>query len=167
MRCDFDVFNRKLWDFVKSKLNKKKIGNGNNIDYIEENGEQISNAKDIATAFNKYFSNIGRQLANKINVPNNACLNEINSNSRTIFLKPTNTNEIELTLADMSNKAGGVDGICTKILKRIINYIKKPLANIFNLCILKGIWPKSLKVVEVVPFYKAGNKYQLITDLSL
>lgn len=150
---------RKLWEFVKKKLNKNKVGNSNCIDYIEENGEKISNPKDIADTFNNFFSNIGPKLAKEIIKPKNAHVKEPISNNRTIYLKPTNAAEIQRILSEMSNKAGGVDGISMKVLKTIIDFIRTPLADIFNSCIEKGIWPKPLKVAEVVPIYKSGKKH--------
>ena len=34
-----------------------------------------------------------------------------------------------------------------------------PLEHIFNLCIEKSIWPKQLKIAEVVPIFKSGDKH--------
>ena len=59
----------------------------------------------------------------------------------------------------MKEKAGGIDGINTKVLKKLSKYIIIPLEHIFNLCIEKSIWPKQLKIALVVPIIKSGDKY--------
>ena len=60
----------------------------------------------------------------------------------------------------MKNKSGGVDNINAKILKILSEHISVPLEYIFNLCIVKSIWPDALKNAEVVPIYKTGENFK-------
>ena len=79
-------------------------------------------------------------------------------NTKTIFIRPTNTVEICKIINDLKEKVGGVDGINAKTIKTIAPYIVTPLQHIFNLLIEHAIWPDSLNSAEVVPIYKAGAK---------
>lgn len=47
--------------------------------------------------------------------------------------------EIKEVISELKDKAGGVDGISSKILKIISKSISKPLESILNKCITKGI----------------------------
>ena len=43
-------------------------------------------------------------------------------------------------------------------MKKLSKYIIIPVEHIFNLCIEKSIWSKQLKIAEVVPIFKSGDK---------
>ena len=63
------------------KNSKKK----NNINYIIENNKKISESKEIADHFNKYFCNIGKKLSDKIRPPINEEIKLPSMNSKSIF----------------------------------------------------------------------------------
>ena len=46
----------------------------------------------------------------------------------------------------------------TKFLKISVNIIAPILTHIINCCIQEGVFPKSLKIAEVVPIFKSGSK---------
>ena len=79
--------------------------------------------------------------------------------NKTIFLRPTSSSEIYKILQELKDKNGGIDGINTRVLKNLSEYIISPLVHIFNLCIVKSVWPKQLKMAEVVPIFKSGDKH--------
>ena len=56
-------------------------------------------------------------------------------------------------------------------IKKIINFIEKPLLHIFNCSLKMGIVPDLLKIAKVIPIYKGGdssemNNYRPISLLS-
>ena len=69
------------------------------------------------------------------------------------------------------NKAPGPDGLDVNIIISVYEIIKKPLLKIFNDSLLLGIFPQSMKIAKVTPFYKSGKKnlmanYRPISVLS-
>ena len=121
-------------------------------------GKKITSKVQIANEFNDFFSNVGINLARKIEKQNCYCQLPV-FNNKTFYLDPISSSEINKTIFELPDKSGGVDKINTKVLKNIAYYIASPLEHIFNLCISKGFWPTSLKSAEVVPMFKSGNRY--------
>jgi hypothetical protein len=44
------------------------------------------------------------------------------------------------------------------VVKQCIDYLKKPLTDIYNLSLESGIFPEQLKIAKVIPVHKKGNK---------
>ena len=66
----------------------------------------------------------------------------------------------------------GSDDIHPRVFKQSITFILKPLCNIFNISLEKGIFPQNLKRANVIPIYKKGehnklNNYRPISLLSI
>ena len=59
-----------MWNVINQKIGKNSKKE-NNINYIIENKKKISDSKEIAEHFNKYFSNIGKKLSRKMRPPIN------------------------------------------------------------------------------------------------
>ena len=49
-------------------------------------------------------------------------------------------------------------GLDVNIIISVYEIIKKPLLKIFNDSLLLGIFPQSMKIAKVTPFYKSGKK---------
>ena len=65
----------------------------------------------------------------------------------------------------MKLKNGGINGINAKALKILSNLISD--THIFNLCIEQSFWPDALKVSEIVPLHKSGNKREVSNYRSI
>ena len=50
---------------------------------------------------------------------------------------------------------------CSSALKLSKQIISPVLCDLFNLCIIQGIYPDALKVAEVIPVFKKGDKYNV------
>ena len=70
-----------MWCQKIGKNTKKK----NNINYILENNKKISDSKEIAEHFNKYFCHIGKKLSDKIRPPINEEIKLPPMNSKSMF----------------------------------------------------------------------------------
>ena len=82
------------------------------------------------------------------------------SNTKSIFLQPTDENEIRKIAFDLPSKAScGHDRVSNVLLKEIITHIAEPLCLIFNQSILTGEFPDDMKLAEVVPLYKSKEHY--------
>ena len=51
-------------------------------------------------------------------------------------------------------KAIGIENITIKIIKMAAEHISPVLSNLFNKCILKGIFPSQLKIAKIPPIHK-------------
>ena len=56
------------------------------------------------------------------------------------------------------NKSPGVDGIPPKLLKEIVEHIRKPLAKVFNLSLEEGIVPSEWKEANITLLFKKGSR---------
>ena len=154
---------KKLWEFTKTKLgNIKKT---TKINHILENNIKITNSNDIDNCLNKFFNEIGNNLAKKIvKTQENQKFNNYR-NTASIYLEPTTSLEIVSIIMNLKDSTNGVDKINTRVLKRICHFIAVPLSKIFNTCIETGNFPDHLKIAEIVPIFKNGKKTMfLITD---
>jgi hypothetical protein len=147
---------KKLWSIIKEVISKKKqtrcptqikIG-----DHLEGNNHII------ATKFNYYFSNIGKDLARQIDSVNENPLSFINDhNPNTIFLNPVGNNEVEKIINRLKNASAGFDGIHAKVVKATYRHYLEPLTHILNLSITQGFFPNIMKIAKVIPVYKSGD----------
>lgn len=160
-KCGKD--SKSLWSFINKKINRCKKNKNKTIDSVLDDGKIVTDKNCIADVFNKFFGTIGENLAEKIDKSNNDELPLPKYNTKCCFFTPISPVEILLIIDDLKDKAGGVDGINAKVLKKIALYIVNPLTHIFNLCISTSVWPNALKSAEIVPIYKSGNK-QLPTN---
>ena len=120
---------------------------------------EISDSAEIANRFCNYFTNIGPNLARKIQPSSVSHMNFLNDYFiNSMFLSPIDEGEIiEIANTFATGKAVGYDDIPMFIIKQSITIISAPLAHIFNLSINHGIVPDELKVARVIPLFKSGD----------
>ena len=117
---------------------------------FKSEGKTITDSKEIADKFCKYFTNIGPNLASAIHEVNSSVNSFIGDvNLPPITLKPTNPCELE-SICSMfaSGKAPGHDNMSMHVIKHSIHLISAPLSNIINLSLQKGIFPDKLKLTN-------------------
>ena len=150
---------KKTWQVIKEVISKNNKTN----DYPEFfviNSHNVSEPIQIANEFNRFYINIGVELANKINQPENKSFEDyLNSPVMNRFnFVPTNENEVRKYISEIKSKASsGQDRLSNKLLKVIGKEISKPLTIIINQAFNTGIFPQKLKVAKVVPVYKKGD----------
>ena len=149
---------RQLWKIINSKLGNKGKKDNNISEIYDEDKEVVKDPTKIANIMNDYYGKMGKEMSDKITATRNNIIQLPPSNLNSIFLNPTNENEIKKIIANLKPKNGGVDKINAKTLKSISDHIADTLAHIMNKCIEKSIWPDALKAAEVVPIYKSGKK---------
>ena len=136
------------FNLINQKLGKNKKQNSPITKMYDKNKQAVTDTKGIADNMNIFFSNIGLELSNKIQNPNNAQLKMPTLNPKSIFLYPTDYLEITNIINNLKLKNGGVDNINTKTIKTLSTFILEPLEHIFNLCIETSIWPDALKTLK-------------------
>ena len=110
--------------------------------------------------FNEYFSNIGPDLANEIDMSN--CNFETyvkETKSEFAAFQPKTVSEIFNLLCGLSGqKATGIDKISCKIIKIAAPAIADSLTHIFNQAIISSSFPDQWKVASVTPLFKNGQR---------
>ena len=113
--------------------------------------------------FNDYFVNIGSTLA--VQIPTSGPSFKrylLKANTESIFLTPTDEQEIRKIILDTRNSAPGHDEITSKVIiditsKPIIDILTTPLTYITNLSFTEGVFPSELKIAQVLPLYKSND----------
>lgn len=155
--------NKKIWNLIKDSTNsQEKRSQFQNVNLIKQNGVVITDNKDKANEFNKFFTEIGQTMADQID------RNKFNSNNFPVhpktntslfFIRPVTENEVVLHISQLKNDSSpGPDGITVKLIKNVHHTIVKPLCHIINLTFTSGKIPSGWKESVVCPIYKSGNK---------
>ena len=148
---------KKTWDIIKEILNK----NLNKNDYPKSfmlNDNSCHDFDIIVNEFNKYFANVGPDLASKINTPIGSFRHFLTPTNHTFSFQNITTEAIKQIISKLKNKSSsGTDQLSNKLLKLISDYIAEPLKIIINQTFKTGIFPKKLKVAKIIPIYKKGD----------
>ena len=126
------------------------------------NGLISSDSMDIANSFNQYFGSVAEKIRKKIpKTPKTYTSFLKNPIPNSLFLSPVDTNEILNCISTLDySKATGPTSIPSRILPLIKAEIADPLANIINLCFVKGIFPEKIKLAKIIPVFKKGPKLE-------
>ena len=125
--------------------------------YIDFNGQLVTNRRLIINKFNSYFVNIAENLNNK------KCTDEFsnyklfmkNRVNSTIFLNDIDSHEIESIIDSLNpNKSSDMSPRVLNFFKHILSPI---ISVIFNNCMYSGIFPASLKIAKLISIFKAGD----------
>lgn len=125
---------------------------------VKNDNITFSDSLSMANFCNKYFVDVAFNMYQNIKAPLNAL--PVDPSARpSMFLRPTNENEIIQQIASLKNSsAPGSDGITSIIAKHLHVYISSPLAHVINLIFRTAKVPKIFKQAVVKPIYKAGDK---------
>ena len=151
-----------MWELINKVIGKTsdKISI---ITYIKINNIDILNEKEIANEFGKYFSNVGKNFADKVkpSTENITHYNaKINHNTKSIYFHKVTESEVLKSINQLPNKtSSGHDEINNILLKKISKLIVSPLIRIFNLSISTSIFPTKMKLAETTPLYKGKETY--------
>ena len=150
---------RKTWSTIKLILNKTKKTSSFPNHFISD-GRKVTNAEEIANKFNKYFTDIGPLLSQKINI------NSSKSYKSFLSDEVAHSFEFEMVTEDhilniirklKPKSSSGHDNISSILLKKISEYIAPTLAIIINQSLCTGIFPDELKIAQVKPLYKKDD----------
>ena len=142
---------KKTWNVIKEAIGKSKSTQSSFSKRIIHKTKTVTYAHLIAYHFNSYFTEIGPNLANKIE---KSSINFEKCNS----IQP----EHPLSISELRdaffllgiNKSLSFDGISFTVLKNCFGALHKPLLHLSNLSIVKGIFPDDLKIACVTQFSK-------------
>ena len=149
---------KKSWAIIKQVINKKKSTNKLNIQ-LRTNDKIITDLYQIANQFNSYFVNIGSNLDDKIPKTNKNPIDYIPRNyNLNMFLNPTTPTEISKIIDKLKDCSAGWDGVPSKVIKNSKLLILPILTHIINLSLTIGTFPSELKLANILPIFKAGDK---------
>lgn len=165
---------------VKTDYFKKKISGQNNIkntwkvisevtsDCKKEipgitlktpEGQLVDNQKQVASTFNKFFTEIGQKLSK--NIPTNFTATREKINNSIFIMSKTDENEVLKYFNGIKTEsATGPDGIPSKVLKSAKYSLLKPFTHLFNVCMDTGVFPAALKHAHTIVIFKDGDKQQ-------
>ena len=132
----------------KNKTNKRcgQFLDGTNV---------VSDKVKICNMFNDLFTNIVIDLAKNIpNTTHDPSYNLCGSFVDSMHLSPVTENEV---IKNVKNSAAGWCDLAPKQMKIVSLYIFRPLTYLCHLSMTKCVFPRELKVANVIPLFKAGN----------
>ena len=130
-------------------LNPDKRGTEHKtVDKLVINGQTIYKDKQIANAFNNFFSNIGNELSKEVPDTNNQKSFKDylpDPIEQSIYLKRITKSEIEQELEKLNTKKSILDIFNINIIKMVKHQIIPGLVIIFNNSINEGTFPEMVK----------------------
>ena len=163
---------KEMWKELGNLLDANKKKTSNSISKLIINNKELKNNKDIANALNEHFTTIGKNLAAKVipQVNNSFKTYMTDPINNSLFLRPTDTDEIMKEINQLKNKTT-LDFRVT-LLKHAKQELVNGLVIIFNKSFQEGCFPEILKIAKVIPVHKGdvttdpGN-YRPISLLSV
>ena len=151
---------RKTWKIINNQ--RGKLNDKTSIPTIfMENNDEITEPKQIADGFCKFFANIGKKYSENIADGQKNFKDYLgsSSNKHSIFLTPTDPNEVSKILNKSKAKTScGHDNLSMMFIKNISSAICHPLSVIINKSMQSGIVPDCMKLAKVIPIHKSKNK---------
>ena len=102
------------------------------------------------------FVSVGVDLAKNTKCSVNP-LSYVNTLNNSIVVPEISIAEATNVIRSLKESSPGWDNIPAFILIQCIDCFIKPLTHIINRSFIEGIFPKELKLVRVIPIYKAGD----------
>ena len=149
---------KRAWKSINNLLGRQNKPTVVNELILDQNN--FTSPKDIAEGFNDYFSDIGPNLASKIDSSNYNFETYVkNGKSEFAAFQPVTVSHVcRLLLGLSGNKATGIDKISCKIIKKAAPIISDSLTLIFNQAITLSSFPDEWKMAKVVPLFKNGQR---------
>lgn len=151
-----------LWNSIKEITHENGVKNEiHKIKTLE--GTLVTDKKDISNTFCQYFTNVGKNLADKIKNQSRVLPSTLLHTDSSIFLADTNEEEIIQTIQLLKNKkAPGIDGLKSETLKFVAKEISLPLTYLINRSFQIGECPSAFKTAVIKPLFKRGDKLSVV-----
>ena len=163
----------KMWNTINVVLGKTTRSTV--VPYIEQEGRQITDKEEMASAVNEHFINVGHSIASKIEINSKddpvQYLTAIEKSAR--FKLKSVTKHWALTALKVlkESKSPGPNKIRANVLKDAAELTCVPLAMIFNESLWRGVFPERWTAARVTPIFKSVqqsdmNNFRPISVLS-
>jgi hypothetical protein len=145
---------RKSWQLINFILGRGKRSKIKTIKLM--NGTTVDNPDIIAEEFNRHFSTIPIITQSRLANPLHNYEHLVPFNDLSLNLEPSTPNEVKSVLRELKKNQNASE-LPVKFLKIILQELSSLLSSIFNMCVVHGCWPDSLKIARIVPVFKTGN----------
>ena len=142
------------WQLINTHTGKQQLST--TINKLKVNGEDLSNQKDISNYLNKKFVEPLPDISNNTLDLVIEHIPKCNKKLRLVFMSEYEVLEIIKNLP--SKNSVSWDGISTKVVKQIANFILKPQQCIINQSFREGKFPRNLLLSLVTPSFKKGER---------
>ena len=153
---------KKLWGTI-NKISVRHNNKSSLIDCLKINNVLKYDTAKITNKFGEYFSSVGKDFAKKVSKSKHEAhyyCEKISRNDKSLFMTPCTETEVAKFMQQLPMKtSSGHDNISNVLLKSIGVHLLTPLTRIFNDSISMGIFPDIMKLADVVPLYKAKEKF--------
>ena len=156
---------KKIWDKINSLLDKKSKQKTECAELKDNSGKITNNSKEIATIFNKFFTQVGKTLSDNISIDKDKQneyfnkLKETYANIPNFNFKPVSLSEIlDIGKTLQPKKSAGPDNIPGMIAKFTILTIPHVIKEIINSSLQTGHIHERLKCADVITLHKKGDK---------
>ena len=126
------------------------------INLYDQSQNAMHDTSDVAAILNRFFTEIGPNLAKEFNEPWTPNFPE-SIYSMDSFM--TNICEVKELCIDINiDKASAVEGLTSRVLKHAFLALTDKLTFCFNLSLNQGIFPDTWKGALIVPLFKGGDR---------
>ena len=157
-KCQSDM--KATWRWIRRLLNQ-----GNSRSHIKSlvvDGRDIVDETEIANSFNNYFSSVAQGLDDRLPKLCNSPLDYVHADvSPSIFIRPMTYKICNRIIQNLKNKSCPQDSIPVFLLKTVSQYLIEPICFLVNYSIECGCFPSVLKVAQVTPVFKSGDKHDM------
>ena len=131
---------KSTWRLLNEVLNRRK-GKQKLPSIFKLGDQELPDPNEIAEHFCEYFTNIGPNLANKLQKSTKSYKYFLTDNfPNSLFLREISKQEVDDICSSLSpGKAIGYDGIPFNIIKETITSISSPFTHIFNLSLTSRV----------------------------
>ena len=153
-----DKTNKKLWNEIATVLGSRT--KKETIPNLKINNLNVSDEEEISNQMNKFFANIGENLARKLPMSVSNFEDYLSDPpNKSIFLPQTTTTITNKIIDSLCNKkSSGFDKVSQYLLKTVKESVTNSLTKLINVSISKQVYPSSLKTAKVIPIFKGGDK---------
>ena len=154
---------RKLWKIINNIVSPNIYEDNKTPNYFMINGHKIDDNKEIANAFNSFFSEIATKIVTDLGPPPENFFDYLDVPLASKFkFSPVTTNDVRKAIDSLKSKGTkDSDGLSTELIKSIKDQVLEPFTIIINQVIKKNKFPNALKIARVTAVFKKGDKHQL------
>ena len=122
------------------------------------NKNDMTSEIGIANEFNKFFTKIGPELAEKIPTASRTFDSFLNKIDTAMPADPVTIKELKQAFFSLkTNKSPGYDQVNSDVIKNCFSELNYPIKYLFGKSIEKRVFPNALKTARVTPLFKGGD----------
>ena len=147
---------------MKETIGKAKLHTSHFPKKLPVNKINLFDKADIANELNKFFANIGIELASQIPISKTAFETYVETVNSTIDSNPHSINELKDAIISLKiSKSLGYDEVRFNVVKKCFDELYDRINFIFELSLENGIFLDDLKISRVTHVFKGEDRSKL------